>query len=811
MSSPRQPICFVHRNLVFARDIEDAWALYRVATHSYSGLTRPQKLEQLARLAAFAYGAAADFQILRVAAAWPVDAYLEGARAGLDARHGHPERLDKQLALDGPLLASRGTGIPHVFLSVKLGRGGTPDSAPPHRMLGGALTRALGLRDPRAISRRALDRLYEAEAKAFRHAHDFLDCERATTRDLQWLVKRSFSRALGEPLVEELFRPQALVVDTPEGRADSAFRPLQVDLLRLFDEPINIERRSLRVETDSGDSHQAFLVAGALPDSVTFPGRHAELLFAPLEAVSFPVDAAFSARHIANERAVALARRRIVDADHVYREESSGDHGPSANSLERPQVARELERYLTSTERPPLLRAQLSLCVAATSAAELDERVEELRREFGTVQLHRPLGEQLRLFIAQLPAQLSPLGDYDDYMVVEQLGAMVPTATHAVGAERGLYIGRTLSGSARPVLFDINEAPRTSRPPAILCAGAPGSGKTVAAQLLAYQAFLLGSRVIDLDPKGDHRLAELCGERHVERTVLTPEERYRGMLDPLRIGSDETRADLAFNFLLEVLPSPVLPAWQTELRIAVDAVVVRGGRTCGDVVDQLEQGNADAREAARAIRVHAGAGLLRLGFGVRERPLPLASDAQVISITIANLKLPDPRTPKADFSTEERIGNALLHLLAAHALELVAGERTRHKTLVFDEAWMLLGTPTGRALVQRINRLGRSQNATPILATQTLAEVGDMDGLIGAIFAFGVESDEEARRLLRMLHLDPEDPRRRQALVAYRRGACLMRDYSGRVAEMQVEIADPSLLATLDTTPSRLPQATPSG
>ena len=99
------------------------------------------------------------------------------------------------------------------------------------------------------------------------------------------------------------------------------------------------------------------------------------------------------------------------------------------------------------------------------------------------------------------------------------------------------------------------------------------------------------------------------------------------MLDPLRIGPEDTRADLAHNFLVELLPPPVPAAWQTEMRVAVEAVLARGGRSCGLVVEELEHGNDDAREAARALAVHARSGLLRLGFadaGRRRRPTPAA-------------------------------------------------------------------------------------------------------------------------------------------------------------------------------------------
>ena len=94
-------------------------------------------------------------------------------------------------------------------------------------------------------------------------------------------------------------------------------------------------------------------------------------------------------------------------------------------------------------------------------------------------------------------------------LTIEQFGALMAVATHRAGSERGVYIGRTLSGWARAVRFDITEALRTGRPPSILLAGTRGSGKTIAAELLAFAAERRGSLVVDVDPKPDHNLEGL--------------------------------------------------------------------------------------------------------------------------------------------------------------------------------------------------------------------------------------------------------------------------------------------------------------
>jgi hypothetical protein len=135
-------------------------------------------------------------------------------------------------------------------------------------------------------------------------------------------------------------------------------------------------------------------------------------------------------------------------------------------------------------------------------------------------------------------------------------------------------------------------------------------------------------------------------------------------------------------------------------------------------------------------------------------------------------------------------------------------ERARLKLFSFDEGWRLLGDPAGRALLQSLQRMGRSELAVPIISTQLVSDtlMGDresLDNLIGATFVFGMRSDAEAGRALELLGLDRDDRRMRQALLDLDAGRCLFRDHHGRVEAIQVDVVVPSLLRALSTTPAR--------
>ncbi len=183
----------------------------------------------------------------------------------------------------------------------------------------------------------------------------------------------------------------------------------------------------------------------------------------------------------------------------------------------------------------------------------------------------------------------------------------------------------------------------------------------------------------------------------------------------------------------------------------------------------------------------------------------MPAERSAITIRTPGLTLPDPGASRETYTRAERVSVATLSLVAALALRLVSGNRHRHKIVLLDEAWFLLASTQGRLLLNRLVRLGRAMNTTILLATQSLADLGDLSELVGVYFLFGQDSIPGAERALRAIDLDPSDAARRSRLGEYRRGRCLMRDLDGRVGEVQIDLVFDWLLAALDSTPKARP------
>jgi len=485
------PLRYIRGNLLFGRQPNALAALYRLPMISYPFMSEADKVAWLRQMAGLAFVVKADFSIWRVNRAYPASRYPGQVASLVDGRHADREAWRMMLAGHARHLDGMRAHLPEVYLAVSLSDSQTGKFAQSFlRGMDRARRRfedIAGVGSPAPLSGRDLEALATAEQRVFERL-GFLRPERATTTEIQWLLRRAACRGVAEPDLSKHWRPNAIVVQSEDDRV--AYEPLSVDLARTMNAPLHevrAERESgqpafwhLVADSEEARTYQAMMVLDGLPEDPTFPGSRAELLFSPLEAVEFPVDAVLHAQWIGNRAALSQVRKGIVDAENVYRDQAEGSNiGPGWLEEENRVLARELEAYLRSESHPPLVKAGIGLAVSAATLSDLRRRVDQLTEQYGDVTLRQPAGMQAKLFYDHaLRANGGEIGDWEEVMTIEQFGALMPVGTHRVGSTRGLYIGYTPTGR-RPVKFDITEASREARPSAILMAGTLGSGKAL--------------------------------------------------------------------------------------------------------------------------------------------------------------------------------------------------------------------------------------------------------------------------------------------------------------------------------------------
>lgn len=396
---------YAHGNVLLGRGDQSA-ALYRLTMSTYPYLPTGGKWALQRRLQRLAHTIGADFSLWRVSRAYPAEQYVAQTAGLLDDRHQDPATWQAFLEGHEERLRALGSHIPECYLAVSL----APKRA---TGVGSGLLRSVdrvrhlieelaGIGSARPISGGELSGLQRREQRTFERVNGIIASRRARTVELQWLLRRSVCRGLGEPVLDPHWSPDALIVSAAGGGV--SFEPLESDLRQCAQAAITERESSLILDGEHGRSHQALLCLGALAEAPEFPGWSAEVLFAPLESLPWPVDAVLHARWLGNRQALTQVRKRIADVEHAYHEQLHGAaHGPSVLAGVDRVLAREYEAELQAGGHPPMLYGEISLALGAPSEEELERRVAALKEQYGDIALHRPVGLQLELWLDHLP------------------------------------------------------------------------------------------------------------------------------------------------------------------------------------------------------------------------------------------------------------------------------------------------------------------------------------------------------------------------------------------------------------------------
>ncbi|MEC4018248.1 ATP-binding protein [Streptomyces sp. H27-D2] len=254
------------------------------------------------------------------------------------------------------------------------------------------------------------------------------------------------------------------------------------------------------------------------------------------------------------------------------------------------------------------------------------------------------------------------------------------------------------------------------------------------------------------------------------------------------------------------VPRPTL--WQVvdEVVRAYDQAVEAGDR---DAVKELKL----AQMLLTELRTLPYA---RLAFAEHPKTLSSMRKRRTV-ITLRGFQAPAASDPKNWNPAERLAATALMAVveLGSQMLDVgyeknpVTGEiGLRPKALFVDEAYVVTATESGRDLMRRALKQGRSYLAVTVLITQQaidLVQIEDSEARSGGanqihtVFAFKQKSAQEASLVAPLLGRPEDDPKVIAAMQELRTGVCLQRDVDKRVGTVAVDLVFKEILAATDT------------
>jgi hypothetical protein len=522
--------------------------------------------------------------------------------------------------------------------------------------------------------------------------------------------------------------------------------------------------------------------------------------------------AVVSVRGMLEPATIARARarsnqRRIISQ--VQEEAETGDLGRVENTTTF-QLANQLETLFAQGE--PLI-SRCSIVFGRRTRPGAESYIDELRTRHG-IRVRALEHRQLAALDETLPCSDKRVNPFLQDVTIPMLAYAGMQGFSELGDPTGVLVGLT-APDWTPCYLNPLGAPAADRPPAMLIAGDPGSGKTFAAQNMATQCVLAGLNTWFINPKGMDSLAPFAEFVGGQVVRLTAVEGKGGFFDPFRFCPDpQVAAKIATDFILDVLGSKgVGTGFSPEKEITLGAGMQEGataGARC--VADCLKY--VPDTEVLELIRRQAIADPT-FSLGISSTPVDRFEVTRGLTLIEFDRQMdfPEPGTPPSQFSRSERITLAITRLVTRVSLEALAA--TRGGAMFVDEAWTFLSSTEGLATLQRLGRLGRSQNLLPVFITQRVADIVkegvDMEGYLSRVFVMKLNDPREASAALRLCGLDDTQaridwlrdagPRRGRDGMNARPALALHRDLHGRHSAVLLGPVPPEAATAFTTNP----------
>jgi hypothetical protein len=653
-----------------------------------------------------------------------------------------------------------------------------------------------------------------------------------TARELEWLLRRSLGLGLPAP---------GALSPVDDGRWETEdlheLTESVVHEAEPFAPTIKVRRR------DPGgigvERHVSVLTVGRV-DEIEIPDPAHEPWLVHVDRLPFPVEWSIRLDVLDGDQALDAVQRKLLIVRDMQRHYRDHDLDEPLALERQARQARSIEDEMTTGGDTTGTRVHGWFRVAVSGETQ-EECLERARLVIDTyrkrqVTIAHPKGQHglLREFVPGEPLSSTA---YRRRLPVLYFAAGVPAASSSLGDRRGPYLGHTVASSRRAVMFDTHFATEVRETSGLVpIVGSLGSGKSVLAGLITYEAVRRGITSVMLDPSGPlARLTELPElrekSRHIDLTsapsgtlnpyavVVQPRPEDYTTLDALeeaRTLAAQDRKLLALDVATMLLPPTLASAPRTRLVLTEAIRATKGAPSTSlwTVLEHLEAREDDtAADIAAYLRDMAEMPLARLFFPTGPGVEPTHDDAIFTVLTMPGLVLPPSSVPREHWSTSEQMAVPLLHLASWYATRTIYGRpRAERKLVALDETHFLGEWGAGRALFTRLGRDSRKWNTCVLAASQNPADVLGMEvsNFISAAFVGRIEDEQVAADALRMLRVPPGvgyegvlarlSPR---SATGVRSGLreFVMRDVDGNVDRMRVDLDHlPQVLAALDTT-----------
>lgn len=590
----------------------------------------------------------------------------------------------------------------------------------------------------------------------------------------------------------------------------------------------SLEGGFLKLESAYGSSFVSVLPVGRF--STIFNGFHLGEL---VQRMSFPVELRFQAEFIDKTKLGGTMGRSNTRYDQIMKEAYNTNTVQQDDILMGAYSLKDLMKKVGNKEE--IIEYGCYLVVAGSSLNQLKQRRYAILSYFDDmkVNVYEASHDTPYLFQALLYGQdLQKTTRKWNHLVTARGFSELMLFTNTQSGNRiGWYIGRVdnrltawdsideaIMVSKNLVLFNAtvankeDVAGKVTKNPHVIITGATGQGKSYLAQMIFLHTAQQNVRVLYIDPKRElrqHYLKVVSDPEYARKFPLRKKQieetnfvtldssvkENHGVLDPIVILDKEGASSTAKNMLLYLLKNAteIKLDQTTALTEAISQVIAKreAGEVVGfnQVIEALIDSESDeVQSVGRYFKAIIQNSILELAFSDGD-VAGLSYEERVTVLEVADLSL--PKDGSDHISDHESNSIALMFALGAFCKHF--GERSDDETVeIFDEAWVLMQSSEGKAVIKSMRRVGRSKYNVLMLVSQSVhdAENDDDTTGFGTIFSFYEKSERED--ILKHVGLEVT-PKNLEWIDNMISGQCLYYDVYGNLNMISIHNIHPDI------------------